>query len=310
MSKKYLISNSGNWYKANLHCHTTCSDGTLTPEEIKKLYMEKGYSIVAYSDHWNLIPHPELKSDDFLPITAYEPSFPNKTPWWNRTYHINFYSKKEDRNYFFDYDNTYSVENLNNVIAKANQEGFLVQYNHPRWSQQESVDFAELKGLWSFEVFNTSSDKGYANGYGDEEYVQLLRRTQSVVPVATDDNHNCHPLDHPLSDSFGGWTMIKAENLEYDTVIAAMEKGELYASTGPVIKSIYTQDGKIHIETEGCAAIIMRAQNRFHKAVRSHTDSLTEASFDIEDEYAFIRFEVIDTHRNKAMTRAYLKSEF
>ena len=103
--------------------------------------------------------------------------------------------------------------------------------------------------------------------------------------------------------------MIKAENLEYDTVISAMEKGELYATTGPTINSIYIEDGKVHIETEPCSAIIIRAQNRFHKAVRSHTDSLTEAVFDIEEDYAFIRFEVLDTHRNKAMTRAYLKSE-
>ena len=94
MSKKYLISNEGNWYKANLHCHSTFSDGTMTPEEIKDAYMKKGYSIVAYSDHFSLTPHVELKSPDFLPITAHEPSSPNKTAWWNQTYHINFYSKK------------------------------------------------------------------------------------------------------------------------------------------------------------------------------------------------------------------------
>ena len=310
MAKKYLIPNAGNWYKANLHCHTTCSDGTFTPQQIKELYMSRGYSIVAYSDHGKLIPHPELIEDNFLAITAFEPSLPHKTPWWAQTYHLNFFSKKMDRDTFFEYERTHSVENLNKVIAKANSEGFLVQYNHPRWSQQESPDYTGLKGLWSFEVFNTGCQIEYANGYGDEEFNQLLRRNQNVFPVADDDNHNGYPVDDPLSDSFGGWTMIKAENLEYDTVISAMEKGELYASTGPVIKSIYTQDGKIHIETENCCAIIMRAQNRMHKTIRSHTDSLTEGVFDIDETYEFIRFEILDTHNNKAITRAYLKSEF
>jgi len=33
----------GNWYRGNLHLHTTNSDGTYTPEEICTLYKEAGY---------------------------------------------------------------------------------------------------------------------------------------------------------------------------------------------------------------------------------------------------------------------------
>ena len=36
--KKYLLPEGGKFYKANLHCHTTVSDGKMTPEEIKKYY--------------------------------------------------------------------------------------------------------------------------------------------------------------------------------------------------------------------------------------------------------------------------------
>ena len=36
--RKYLISNEGQFYKANLHCHTTFSDGKRTPQEIKEIY--------------------------------------------------------------------------------------------------------------------------------------------------------------------------------------------------------------------------------------------------------------------------------
>ena len=58
--RKYLISENGNFYKANLHCQTTISDGRMTPEEVKNLYMKNGYSIVAFTDHDVFIPHPEL----------------------------------------------------------------------------------------------------------------------------------------------------------------------------------------------------------------------------------------------------------
>ena len=38
--KKYLLPEKGNYYKAELHIHTTVSDGTNTPEELKKLHKE------------------------------------------------------------------------------------------------------------------------------------------------------------------------------------------------------------------------------------------------------------------------------
>ena len=31
--KKYLLPNMGNYYKANMHCHSTCSDGDYFNDE-------------------------------------------------------------------------------------------------------------------------------------------------------------------------------------------------------------------------------------------------------------------------------------
>lgn len=69
--KKYLLPKGMNAYKANLHCHTTISDGDYTPEEIKKHYMDNGYSIVAYTDHEILLPHQDLADANFLPLNGY-----------------------------------------------------------------------------------------------------------------------------------------------------------------------------------------------------------------------------------------------
>ena len=33
--KRWLLPEEGSFYKANLHCHSTYSDGQLTPEELK-----------------------------------------------------------------------------------------------------------------------------------------------------------------------------------------------------------------------------------------------------------------------------------
>ena len=45
--RKYLLPETGSFYKANLHCHTVLSDGNKTPEEVKEAYQKLGYSIVC-----------------------------------------------------------------------------------------------------------------------------------------------------------------------------------------------------------------------------------------------------------------------
>ena len=70
--KKYLLPESGAFFKANLHCHTTFSDGNMTPQDVKDEYTANGYSIVAFTDHDVLIPHPELNDENFLALNGFE----------------------------------------------------------------------------------------------------------------------------------------------------------------------------------------------------------------------------------------------
>ena len=79
--RKYLLPDSGNFYKANLHVHTTVSDGQMTPEEIKRIYKEHGYSIVAFTDHEIMVPEPHLTDGEFLAITSTEISVNSHHGW-------------------------------------------------------------------------------------------------------------------------------------------------------------------------------------------------------------------------------------
>lgn len=40
-------------FRADLHCHSTCSDGTLTPEELVRLAYDKGLNGLSITDHDN-----------------------------------------------------------------------------------------------------------------------------------------------------------------------------------------------------------------------------------------------------------------
>ena len=70
--KKYLLPKDGRFYKANLHMHTTVSDGKISPEQTKKDYMEQGYSVVAFTDHEVIVAHEDLTDENFVAITSVE----------------------------------------------------------------------------------------------------------------------------------------------------------------------------------------------------------------------------------------------
>ena len=56
--RKYLLPENVNWYRANMHCHSTISDGSLTPEELKKILEDCGFELLGtWSDF------------DFSPVT-------------------------------------------------------------------------------------------------------------------------------------------------------------------------------------------------------------------------------------------------
>ena len=68
--RKYLLPEKGNFYKANLHCHSTWSDGKHTPSELKELYKSRGYSVLAITDHEGLFYHDELNDDEFASVLS------------------------------------------------------------------------------------------------------------------------------------------------------------------------------------------------------------------------------------------------
>ena len=70
--RKYLLPESGQFYKANLHCHSNISDGILSVEKLKEIYKTQGYSVLAYTDHNVFLPHHDLTDESFLTLSGFE----------------------------------------------------------------------------------------------------------------------------------------------------------------------------------------------------------------------------------------------
>ncbi len=337
--KNCLLKQDKPFFKANLHTHTTVSDGCLSPEETKRVYVENGYSIVAFTDHEIIVHQNHLTDDRFLALTAYEYAVNEATdglaPEFMKTYHLNLFSKDPQKNDYSvfsvdkanlfknakahvpthmserRYGSGYSTESINEVIRIANEEGFLVSLNHPIWSQQGYEDYADLHGLWGVEVYNTDCAH---NGYTDNPVPldTLLRRGERLFPLATDD---CHVFD----DFCHGWVMVDAERLEYKAVMDALEKGDFYASTGPDFKEISIEDGILTVRTSEVVSIFVSSDRRTNFQRRSpEGETICDAVFDLnryidrcaaKDCPHYIRVTIRDAKGNEAWSRAYSSDE-
>ena len=130
----------------------------------------------------------------------------------------------------------------------------------------------------------------------------MLRGNKRIFCVATDDNHK-------LSGCFGGFTVIKAEKLEYRTITSALENGHFYSSEGPEIKNLWYEDGTVHIECSEAREIYIVKGIRSSGVLKAEDNLLTEADFNINSDDGFFRIVVVGTDGKKAFTNAYFVDE-
>ena len=315
--KHFLIPESGNFYKANLHCHTKLSDGRLTPAQTKEVYKSHGYAIVAFTDHELLHDNSALTDDGFLALTGYEIAANGPASGVGpfneeKCVHLNLLGRDPhgvthvcyhpDPVRWCDHEGVADIaphfgeitphENtaawVNRVIREAREHGFIVAFNHPSWSCLNYEDYKDYEGFWGLELFNSGCDRA---GNLDTPVVfdYFLRQGKFPFPLATDDNHGgLARVDVPGSDMLQGWVVVRAPRLDYDTVFAALERGDFYASTGPSFHELYVEDGAVHVSCSPVRRIWVntagRATFRAYPAAEGELIDKAELRFAYKDE--------------------------
>ncbi|MBQ3151736.1 MAG: CehA/McbA family metallohydrolase [Clostridia bacterium] len=337
---KQLLSKNRNYYKANLHCHSTVSDGKCTPQELKTAYRKEGYSIIAFTDHNVMIPHHDLSDDNFLALTGYEidlcedysvVGFPKvkachlclislekdkqQQICWHRTDYlqsnaVNYRDKVCFDETEPDFVRVYGPECINEIIRRGREANFFVTYNHPKWSMESLEQYKYYKNMNAVEIYNNMSFIEGRDEYNPDVYDDLLRDGKRIYCIATDDTHSFHPFGSPYNDSFGGFTMIQAECLTYESVAESLKNGNFYASTGPLIYDLSFNDGKVSIECSDSKVISLTTGIRTVQTVRAEKDkSVSKAVFDVGKGDVYFRITVTDEHGKYANTNAYFIDE-
>lgn len=306
--KTFILPETGIDLKANLHSHSTLSDGRLTPEQMKAAYMERGYQIIAYTDHNKLIDHQDLTDASFLALNGYEIDMTEQTPGvvWNdkRTCHLCLIAKTPDKAPIA-YEKIYEPAYINSVIRRAKEAGFYVTYNHPTWSLERYPEYSQYEGMDAMEICNGGCLDSAYDEYNCHAYDDMLHLGRRVRCIGTDDNHNGWPIHAPQCGSFVSWTVIRAQKFEYASVIEALEKGHFYASNGPEIRELYVEDGFVHVKTSPAHTINYITAGRHRGFVAAHYGrSVSEAKFEIGAGDKFFRIDVIDDYGRHANSSA------
>ena len=315
--RKYLLPEKGEFYKANLHCHSTYSDGNWTPEEIKERYMKEGYSVVAYTDHNFFTSHNNLTDSNFVALNGIEYGVNNVEfggvldMKFRKNCDICMIALYPDVDKTYDQINTdfvfrYTPESVNELIEGGRKNNFFVTHNHPTWSREEYTDYINYNNMHAMEICNYGCVCSGFDEHNSKIYDDMLRKGKRLYCIATDDNHN---KPGRTLDSFGGFTMIKSEKLEYTAITKALLNGSFYASEGPLIESLYYEDGKVYIKTSPAQEIFITKPGKNVGKVREEGRLVDKGEFTVADNDVYFYITVVGENGTKAYTNAYFLDE-
>ena len=319
MKDRDILPRQGQFYKANLHCHTVLSDGRWTPAQVKEEYRKRGYSVVAFTDHRHYGWHPELMDEGFVPLAAFEadlnePFPPSGSFSRVKTYHLNFYDTDPMHRTGFEAvqpPRRYGdLPALNGLIRKLGEQGFLCCYNHPYWSLQTHEDYAGLQGLFAMEIYNHGCELDGLYGANPQSYDEMLRAGQRLFCLATDDNHDSRPVGDAMNDSFGGWVMLKLPELSYAAVIRALRQGAFYASNGPKLYDLTLENDTVRVRCSPVEKIYLVTQGRHcQMRVAAPGKTVTEAAFPLKGDEGYFRIDCRDAMGRHAWSNAVFLEE-
>lgn len=329
--KNILFPKNKNFYKSCLHTHSTVSlDGRLSPEEIKVEYMKRGYSVVAYTDHETFVRQNHLTDENFVALNGFELSAVKEKEegahTFARTCHIccialsptitgqpvfnvNSYTNRLSQEMIDklnidpkcpDFKVNYSSKSINAMIKKCLKGGFFVTYNHPAWSGETFQEYLKYQGMHAMEIFNYGC---YLNGNSESDafaYDDMLKNGKRIYCIATDDTHK-------ITDVGGGFTVINADELEYNALTSALVNGDFYSSTGPEIKEISYEDGVVKVLSSPAKIIQIKTIRRRAKGASMAVEGkpVTSAEMIIYPEDISFRVTVIDEKGLVAWSNAY-----
>lgn len=314
------FSGKGLFYKGNLHCHSTLSDGKMTPQELVEAYRERGYSFLALSEHNLFTDHTELCSPDFLTLPAIEWEADQTETrdgvfLWQKTHHVHGIRlegaacsspmRNGEKLQPAPYDGPQTAERMCRYLKSR---GLFCIYNHPLWSKTSRSDYADLDGFTAMEIYNFSEDLANATGDASLRWDELLDDGKQILGVAADDNHNGGWPD----DSFGGYIQVWAPELSRQAITRSIVEGRFYSSSGMELQDVWLEERTLHVRCAPASRIDFIAGPCVcgGETILARPDAtLTEASYTCGPDTIYVRVVCTDARGTRAWSNPFYLSE-
>jgi hypothetical protein len=293
---------AGRFFRGNLHCHSSKSDGLIGPEEVAGAYRDAGYDFICLSDHfeaeygWQITDTRTLRDEHFTTIVGAELS---SGPWDERdVYWVTAAGLPPD----FEAP---PADDHAGAIRRAAERGAFLIMLHPGLNNLPLESAGRLPGLDSVhavEIYNhhlaTLANPDGANG----AYMLdgLLEQGYRVLVNAGDDAH----FDD-AKDRFGGWVEVHCDRLDPDALLRSLKTGRYYSTQGPSFRELLSDGERLRVETSEVYAITLTGGGDRWQSGQEHTseggEPITQADLDLTPfRGSYCRVTVVDLHGRRA----------
>lgn len=215
------------------------------------------------------------------------------------------------------------LQNNLDAVARQQQEAgvsIIPHINHPNINWAISLDdLKQVNGVRFFELFSghpNARNKGNLFHYSTEEKwdkvnaYNIQNGKPLIYGLAVDDAQDYHSFGPELSNPGRGWIQVWSSELSSDSLMAAMQRGDFYASTGVRLQEIQFDGSTLTIiidtefDTEYSIQFIgAREEDPEDAGVVFAEESGAKTSYTLKGNEMFIRAKIISDKKVVNPTR-------
>lgn len=287
------FTSPGRFWRGNLHCHSTRSDGDLAPDRVCHFYASSGYDFICLTDHflekygYPITDTTAFRQNGFTTLPGAELHVPDTA--LGEMWHILAVGLPAG------FAQPHAGETGPELAARAAAAGAFVAIPHPEWYTLTADDALALDAAHAIEVYNAICAYESGRGGGESHLDALLVAGRRLGAIAVDDAHRYR------ADALKGWVMVKAPENEPDALLAALRAGAFYASQGPAFEHVSLDETGLALETSAVDKAYLVGPGSRYASV--HDAGVTRMRFAL-DRYrgAWCRAVIVDAEGRKAWT--------
>jgi hypothetical protein len=264
---------AGAWYKGNIHTHTIATDGDSAPDQVVRWYREQKYNFLVLSDHNTVVnvdglnalyatselvgadrrvdvpfnPFMLIRGEEVSDKFSPEAATPGERDLQSKEIHLGALNVPMA---VAPQGGTSVADTIQRDVDAIRAAGGVPVVNHPNFLWAITADDMKgLKNVGLFELFNGHMQTHNLGGGGrpsvEAIWDEVLSAGTLLFGIAADDAHAFQKLGlpNPMSAPGRGWIMVRAQAFTASAILAAMERGDFYATTGVELSDV-RRDGQ------------------------------------------------------------------